>query len=147
MVSADLPILTRDPDGCPSPGIRADAAQVGFLFMGQDSIHYHAWTPGLASGWHQLGVRWDGTNENVFIDGVCACGAVQAQAILFSINEFTIGCDTWANTHTQGTIDEVRIYDRALTDLEMAQLTAIGGRTAPVPQSCAAACTITTDGP
>jgi hypothetical protein len=150
MLSDTLPVLTRDLDGCPSPGIQAESAQVGFMFMGLDAVHHHAWTPGLGGDeWHQLGVRWDGTTESVFIDGVCACGAQPGEGILFdgASYEFQIGCDTFTPSYTNGVIDELRIYDRALSDQEMAVLAAVGGRPTPTPQACAATCEITTAGP
>lgn len=145
-----LPVINRDADACPSPGIEAAQGQVGFLFMGKNATHYHAWTAGLvADSWHQLGVRWDGTTETVFIDGQCACEAAPGQQLMFdgASHEFEIGCDTNTPVYTNGAIDEVRIYDRALADDEMALLVAIGGRVTPTPQACPTACTVTTAGP
>jgi hypothetical protein len=148
MITHDLPIVARDPDGCPSPGIQVTQGEVGFMFMGQDSVHYHAWTSGLqANSWHQLGVRWEGVKEAVFVDGACLCDFAPGQAILFAANEFTIGCDLYATTYAAASIDEIRIYNRSLADDEMPLLFAVGGRTAPTPNTCPTTCAITTGGP
>ena len=151
MLGNVIPVIDRDADACPSPGIEIAQGQIGFLFMGQDSVHYHAWTSALLTGdtWHQVAVRWDGTTETVFLDGQCACGAEPGQQILFdgTSYEFEIGCDMDTSIYTNGVIDEVRIYDRALSDTEMATLAAVGGRAAPTPQACAATCSVTQAGP
>ena len=145
------PVITRDADACPSPGIEVMSSMVGFLFMGATTgDHYHAWTAAPSPGtWHQLGVRWDGTTEYVFIDGVCACSAVPGEPIAYDGNnyEIEIGCDDNQSWFTSGSIDEVRVYSRSLSDDEMASLYAIGGRAQPTPISCPATCTVTTAGP
>jgi hypothetical protein len=145
------PVITRDADACPSPGIEVMSSQVGFLFMGANTgDHYHAWTAAPSPGvWHQLGVRWDGTTEYVFIDGVCACSAVPGEPLAYDGNDYEIeiGCDDDESWFTSGAIDEVRVYTRSLSDDEMASLYAIGGRAQPTPISCPATCTVTTAGP
>jgi hypothetical protein len=148
MIGGDQPIVARNPDGCPSPGIQVTQGKVGFMFMGADTVHYHAWTSGVqADSWHQLGVRWDGTNEAVFVDGQCMCNFAPNRAILFAANEFTIGCDAYAATHAAATVDEIRIYSRSLADDEMPLLVAVAGRAAPTPSACPATCAITDAGP
>jgi hypothetical protein len=148
MIGGDLPIIARNPDGCPSPGIQVTQAEVGFMFMGQDTTHFHAWTAGLASNsWHQLGIRWDGTKQAVFVDGQCLCDYAPGEPILFADSEFTIGCDPYGPTYAAATIDEIRIYDRALADSEMPLLYAVGARDAPSATACTSTCAITTAGP
>jgi len=112
---------------------------------------YNAWTPDpMLTGdtWHQLAVRWDGTNESVFLDGQCACTAPPDQQLAIDDDvEFEIGCDMLESSYTLGAIDEVRMYNRALSDDEMAQLQGVGGRAVPATQACSATCIISAGGP
>lgn len=81
-----------------------------------------------ANQWYQVGLTWDGQNLNLFINGfledTLAVSNLQTANIGASIGRQ----DYWYSVNFRnrglfhGKIDEIRIYDRALTGLEMAQL-------------------------
>jgi hypothetical protein len=61
-MSGFQPVITRDGDGCSSPGLEVSDSQLAFQFMGGDGNFYYAWAPAPAAGaWHQVSARWDGT--------------------------------------------------------------------------------------
>jgi len=80
---------------------------------------------GLDTGvWYHIALTWDGTNYNVYVNGsLLANGAYSG---LSSLNPFAdIGNNGVASKRTQawdGIIDEVRIYNRTLSQQEVADL-------------------------
>ena len=80
---------------------------------------------GIEGEWHQYGVTIDSTGlAKVFIDGNVV-GTVQAsgQPNYSAWNENYIGSSNWTNNQRfQGAIDDIGIFDRALTGSEMASL-------------------------
>ena len=72
--------------------------------------------------WHHIVARQEGTTASLYVDGIlCATGAVPA--IGNETGSITIGrFDGGKNYYFNGRIDDVRIYNRALTDSEIAQL-------------------------
>jgi hypothetical protein len=144
--SVDQPVVMRSSGGCHSPSLRTHADTLGFLTYDTSDAHQYAWTSsGVTAGrWQHLAVRWDGTAQSVFIDGQCSCSNTPALPIVVAANsEFALGCDAVDGRQFRGQLDEVRIYDRALTDDEMPTLAGIGSGQAPPASSCAAACAVT----
>ncbi len=90
-------------------------------------------TPALASGpvitdgdWHHIGVVWDGSHRHLYVDGTHV--AEDATDILYlraSNGGLYIGADKnlEAGIFFSGLIDDVRIYDVALNEEEIASLT------------------------
>jgi hypothetical protein len=75
--------------------------------------------------WHHVAGVWDGSTATMWIDGDMV-GQVDAPAVAYDVGPFVVGADDndgflffW-----RGAIDEVRFYDRALTDAEIAELAA-----------------------
>jgi hypothetical protein len=138
------PIIAHESsNGCPSPEMGLTNG-VGLVQLNtSDASHNEAWMPtAIASpaDWHQVAVSWDGTTQEVFVDGQCACNLTQTLGPLNNPMPFTIGCYPGAGTTFTGAIDEVRIYDRVLTHAEVAGLYAVGGLVAPTPIACSIAC-------
>ena len=83
--------------------------------------------------WHHIVGRQEGTAGSLFVDGVlCASGTVSAIGngpTSINIGRFDSG-DHW---YFSGQIDEVRIYNRALSDTEIAQLHTVGDPIARPP--------------
>lgn len=78
-----------------------------------------------AAGWHHLALWWNGTTKATYIDGQRT--AQQDAAISFDNSDITIGADVDGGTVVaplQGELDDVRIYDRALSDAEIIALAA-----------------------
>ena len=111
----------------------------------------------IATGsWYHVACTYDGSNICVYINGVknttCASqtGTVRASTSALLIGEY----DTVGNREWDGYIDEVRIYNRSLSDTEvkamyyagLGNLTTLGAEEliTPVPQLTAVAPTNTT---
>jgi hypothetical protein len=78
------------------------------------------------STWHHFALRWDPAAEfdTLWIDDNIRAGGT-AQALLTDEEPILIGADRDGGVFhqfVQGTIDEVRIYDRALSDAEIIAL-------------------------
>jgi hypothetical protein len=77
---------------------------------------------GAISGgvWVHLATTYDGTTQRVFVNGVEVSNAAVTGAIDTSAGALRIGGnDVWTGEYYNGLIDEVRIYDRALTAAEI----------------------------
>jgi hypothetical protein len=69
--------------------------------------------------WTHLAGTYDGTTLRLYINGVQVSNRAQTGSIAVSTNPLQIGGDTLYGQHFQGRIDEVRIYNRALTATEI----------------------------
>jgi hypothetical protein len=68
-------------------------------------------------------MRWDGTFKTIWIDGINIIG--HQAAITFDTSDVLIGYDVDFGSPVAafaGILDEVRIYNRALSDAEIALL-------------------------
>jgi hypothetical protein len=140
------PIIMRSSGGCSSPSIRTDGSRVAFAAFDTSNTHQYAWTSDIlvAQTWQQVAIRWDGTTQAVFVNGQCACQNVPTVPLTVSpTTEFTFGIDANDNRRLAGDLDEVRIYDRALTDDEMATLAGIGNYAVPPTTPCTTPCSVT----
>ena len=66
--------------------------------------------------WHRIGLVWDGSFRTLYVDGVAV--AEDTQDVLggsYSGIYIGTGKDTTAGTYWSGLIDEVRIYNRAVS--------------------------------
>jgi hypothetical protein len=71
--------------------------------------------------WHNLVGTYDGTTQKFYIDGNLVSTTSQTGSITESNSPLTIGYDTpiWLGTYFAGSIDEVKIYNKALTAEEV----------------------------
>ncbi|MEI6421895.1 MAG: FG-GAP-like repeat-containing protein, partial [Lentisphaerota bacterium] len=71
--------------------------------------------------WHYVTFSHDGTTGKIYMDGVLdnsfACGNIRTNSY-----PVTIGSYAGSNYFFKGAIDDIRIYSRALSDLEITQL-------------------------
>jgi arabinan endo-1,5-alpha-L-arabinosidase len=75
--------------------------------------------------WHHVALRWDGATKTIVFDGVLAIGPMTAQRIAFDGSPAFIGADSAAPQFPLvGLVDDMRIYNAALSDAEIAQLAA-----------------------
>jgi chitodextrinase len=65
--------------------------------------------------WTHLAATYDGTTIRLYVNGTQVASAAQTGAIATSTNPLQIGGDSLYGQFFQGTIDEVRIYNVALT--------------------------------
>jgi hypothetical protein len=76
-------------------------------------------------GWHHVALWWNGTTKATYIDGQRT--AHNDAMISFDDSDITIGADTDGSTTVaplNGELDDVRIYDPALSDAEIIALAA-----------------------
>jgi hypothetical protein len=88
--------------------------------------------PGVVSlnRWVHLASTWDGTTVRVFLDGAQVAIGV-ARTTAFDAHAVLIGAEETPKSgnvayHLDGLLDDVRLYDRALSTVEIAELGAPG---------------------
>lgn len=73
-----------------------------------------------ADTWTHLAVSYDGSNVKLFVNGTEAASQPASGSIQTSSGDLSIGGTTvWSDQWFDGLIDEVRVYDRALTTTEI----------------------------
>ena len=72
-----------------------------------------------ANAWSHLAGTYDGATMRLYVNGVQAASRAQTGAIATSTNPLQVGGDGIYGQFFQGMIDEVRIYNRALTPAEI----------------------------
>jgi len=67
--------------------------------------------------WHRIGLVWDGTNRSLYVDDVVVAEDTQTGGFEHSSWGLNLGCGANYSPATfwKGLIDDVRIYDRAVT--------------------------------
>jgi uncharacterized repeat protein (TIGR01451 family) len=96
-------------------GLRAATTDPAQLFF--------SWTPTLGT-WYHIAYTFDDANhiEKLFINGALVASSATTQSIKYDAHPFLIGADI-GNEHAgnvfSGSIDEVAIYNRALSDREI----------------------------
>jgi hypothetical protein len=81
---------------------------------------------GPVATWYHLAGTWDGSTKRIYVNGVAR--AFSPRAVIFDTHDITLGCDDengsldWC---LEGAIDDVRLYDRALSDAEIAMLSSM----------------------
>jgi hypothetical protein len=76
------------------------------------------------SDWHHLAITNDGTTTRFYVDGVARGSATQSGVNITTATVNTIG--NYAGNYFNGSIDDVRIYNRALTAEQIKTLYASG---------------------
>ena len=81
--------------------------------------------------WHLVVFSWDGSNLNMYVDGASAASPVSYSGDpVVNVNNFSVGNPPSGNSYYfMGSIDDVRIYDRALSASEIEQLYNLGAGT------------------
>jgi prepilin-type N-terminal cleavage/methylation domain-containing protein len=80
-----------------------------------------SFTPSL-NQWYFIVCTWDGNNAKIFLDGVQKTSVPTTGNLYISTNQLRISLDTGNTYPFNGTIDEVRIYNRALSGEEIQAL-------------------------
>src|SRR5262249_41591589 len=74
----------------------------------------------LAAGtWTQLAATYDGSTLRLYVNGTQVASRAQRGSLPTSANPLQIGGDSLWGQYFSGVIDEVRIYNRALTQAEI----------------------------
>ncbi|HVY77605.1 MAG TPA: LamG domain-containing protein [Solirubrobacterales bacterium] len=91
--------------------------------------------------WHLVAGTYDGTNVRLFVDGAQVGPAKPASGItyaapiagsMFYVDGYPPQANCFGNFDFPGQIDEVRVYDRALSSTELSRLAAAPGPAPPV---------------
>ena len=73
--------------------------------------------------WHSVIYSWDGTTNNLYVDGVAATSTVTAHPT-GTITQGVLGSADGTQEFLNGSLDDVRVYKTALTATQVAQLAA-----------------------
>ena len=94
--------------------------------------------------WTHLAATYDGTTQRLYVNGVQVGSRAQTGTLAVSANPLRIGGNTvWANEYFQGLIDEVRIYNRALSQAEIAAVSQEPvSQVAQAASACATPCSL-----
>lgn len=90
---------------------------------GTDYSYISQQSGGTRGAWHHVAASWDGTTKRLYIDGALVASA--AATGLDSNALALVGADVDMGTitlHYTGLMDELDLFDRALTDAEVAVL-------------------------
>ena len=73
--------------------------------------------------WHRIALVWDGSQRTLYVDGVPVAKDTQASLDISDTGlNFGVGKDYDPETHWSGFLDDVRIYDVALSSEQIAAL-------------------------
>src|SRR3989344_4153667 len=75
----------------------------------------------LEDGWHHAALVFDGTNASVYIDGYLG-RTMEFSGSIENINSLTLGYKPGDEAFFRGSLDEVQVYKRALSQAEIASL-------------------------
>jgi hypothetical protein len=88
--------------------------------------------PGLTLGtYHHVAATADGTTVNFYLDGALAGSAAQTAALVPTTGNLQIGAAAPFNNTFDGLIDDVAVYNRALTAVEVQRIYNAGGGSKP----------------
>jgi hypothetical protein len=90
----------------------------GALFAGAEQQLFGG-TRLAANTWVHLAATYDGANQRLFVNGVQVASRAQTGAMTVSTGPLRIGGNGVWGEYFQGRIDEVRVYNRALTQAEI----------------------------
>jgi hypothetical protein len=79
--------------------------------------------PAPDGNWHHLAMSWDGSTVRGYLDG--ALVAETSAAVDSDLSDIVVGADYSVGSpvfYTMGTEDDVMVFDRALSDAEVAQV-------------------------
>jgi PKD repeat protein len=89
------------------------------LYIAPASNNLLASTPLPANIWSHVAATYDGTTVRLYVNGVLSASQPQSGAPMPSSDPLTIGSDGMLQSFWNGAIDEVRIYNRALSASEI----------------------------
>lgn len=74
--------------------------------------------------WHHVAFTYDGSNLNLYVDGALSATTTHTGNIRGTVVDTKVGAQSGNLYHYKGIMDNVRIYDRALSGSEIANLNA-----------------------
>ncbi len=110
-------------------GLRGVTSQVAYFHTGNTYSGAHTLfgvTVVDDGRWHLITGVYDGTTSFIYVDGVLDASGARTNTLSTSGENFDVGTDYNKDTYFPGKIDEVRIYNRALSAGEVKQLYNMG---------------------
>jgi hypothetical protein len=110
-------------DGAPEPG--AFAGPAGYLrpapaaSTADQSVRQASHTPLALNTWTHIATTYDGANMRIYVNGVLVATRAQAGNLAVGNQALRIGGNNVSGEFFKGLIDEVRIYNRALSAAEI----------------------------
>ena len=108
-------------------GVYLDASE-DLHFWGCAAADFDTNTLVSTNVWHHVMATYDGTDVRVYLDGV-QVGATTARTLTVGSSAWNVGSATGldpANYYYKGKMDDIRIYNRAITAAEVASLYNLG---------------------
>jgi hypothetical protein len=103
-----------------APGIGGVAAPAGYVNVAGSHQAIRGASALAAGGWVHLAVTYNGSRLRFYMNGALIAGRAQTGDVVTSGGALRIGgSGSWANEFFAGLIDDVRIYNRALTPAEI----------------------------
>ncbi|MFC2174398.1 DUF2341 domain-containing protein [archaeon] len=106
----------------------ADNSQLEWYVGDGSAYHFFTYPHGMVTGkWYNIVCTYDGTEGKVFVNGNLIGSRIEPFIPDGAyIQDHVIGTDGSKAKHFTGTMDDVRVYNRALTDEEVKWLTLVG---------------------
>jgi len=89
----------------------------------------------VAGQWNLVTVGWDGSNANVYLNGVLDSAGALSYTPWNASAPYRIGADTQDNLHVRGLMDDLRIWSQPLDSDAVAALYAAGADAAIAPEA------------
>ena len=109
-----------------SDWLLADATEGGLMteleFLGMSGVPLYSHAVITDGNWHHVGLAWDGSNRILHVDGVEVVSDKCEKGRLFGGLQIGAGKNLDIGTFWSGLIDDVRIYNRALSAAEIKAL-------------------------
>ena len=118
-------VIVKERPGSNAYHLHASSANSGRALTGITSTAWNRlWSSSAlpVNRWTHLAATYDGMRQRLFVNGVQVASRAQTGAISTSGNPLRIGAHGARGEHFRGRIDEVRIYNRALSGSEIATI-------------------------
>ena len=89
----------------------------------------------VAGQWNLVTVGWDGSNANIYLNGVLDSAGALTYAPWNASAPYRIGADTYDGIHVRGLMDDLRIWSQPLDSDAVAALYAAGADAAIAPEA------------
>ena len=111
-----------------------DTAKIVWQTNGTSQYQLQSASDVIDDQWHHVVGTYDGADKKLYVDGVLDATAACTGSIDTTDEPVEIGRNSHHDSYYwKGLIDDVRIYNRAITPAEVAALHAAGGGTPPPP--------------
>jgi hypothetical protein len=106
-----------------------------YIYTGGYYYNYLYWNNGKPQHhrWYYLVLTYDGTEMKFYVDGQLHDSTILNNNISTYDSDFNIGYDSWYQTYFKGKVDEIRVWNIALTKADIESLYNEGSPIVPEP--------------